>query len=192
VLSAQHSNEDNLAMVKLARELGATKLYLAALDGWEGDKILRSEDNNPNRAGAILVAGRIPGTLKELLHDVALGAVEGVLALGAASAESVHDLAPLRALKTVVSLTSGEGSLSAVANVVIPVAVHAECSGTFVNAKGIAQQFKRAVFPPEGVKPGWEALALLGQAIGLDLGLGTLHEVRAALPVPQPAREAQL
>jgi NADH-quinone oxidoreductase subunit G len=192
VLSAQHSNEDNLALVRLARELGATRLYLAAQAGWEGDKILRSEDANPNRAGAILVAGRVPGTLKELLHDVALGAIEGVLALGWASEESAHDLAPLRALKAVVSLTSSEGSLPAVANVVIPVTVHAETSGTFVNAKGVAQQFKRAVFPPEGVKPAWEALALLAQALGVDLRLGSLKEVRAALPAPQPAQEAQL
>jgi NADH-quinone oxidoreductase subunit G len=191
VLSAQHSNEDNLALVKLARELGASKLYLAALGGWQGDDILRSEDNNPNRAGAILVAGQVPGTLKELLHDVALGSIEGVIALGWASAESAHDLAPLRALKAMVSLSSNDGALPAVASVVIPVAVHAETFGTFINAKGIAQQFKRAVFPPEGVKPAWEALAVLSQAIGRDIRLGSLKEVRAALPAPR-AQEAQV
>jgi NADH-quinone oxidoreductase subunit G len=182
VLSAQHSNEDNLALVQLARELGANKLYLAALGGWEGDSILRSADNNPNRAGALLVAGGNLGTLKDLLSDVAQGAIDGVLSLGWASAESAAELAPLGKLKVHVSLTSNEGALPSVAQVVIPVTVHAETAGTFVNGKGVAQQFKRAVFPPEGVKPAWEALSSLAKALGKDIRFGSLSEVRAALP----------
>ncbi len=191
VLSAQHSNEDNLALVKLARELGVQKLYLAALGGWEGDTILRSADNNPNRAGAELVAGGALGTVQDLLKDVAAGAVEGVVALGWASAESAADLAPLAALKAHVSLTSNEGALPSVAHVVIPVAVHAETAGTFVNGKGIAQQFKRAVFPPEGVKPAWEVIATLGKELGKDIRFSSLSEVRAALPAVR-MQEAQV
>jgi len=191
VLSAQHSNEDNLALVKLARELGATKLYLAALGGWEGDKILRSSDNNPNRAGAVLVAGGELPDVKQLLADVAAGSVEGVIALGWASAETPEELAPLGSLKAMVSLTSNEGALPSVAQVVIPVAVHAETAGTFVNGKGVAQQFKRAVFPPDGVKPAWEALAGLAKELDKDIRLGSLSEVRAALPAVR-AQEAQV
>ena len=191
VLSAQHSNEDNLALVKLARELGVQKLYLAALGGWEGDKILRSADNNPNRAGATLVAGGALPPLKDLLADVAAGAVEGVIALGWASAETPEELAPLASLKAMVSLSSNEGPLPSVAQVVIPVAVHAETAGTFVNEKGIAQTFKRAVFPPDGVKPAWEAIAALARELDKDLRLGSLSEVRAALPAVR-TQEAQV
>ena len=61
-------------------------------------------------------------------------------------------------------------------------AVHAECSGTLVNRKGMAQQFKRAVLPPEGIKPAWEAIAALSKAVGKDIGLGSINEVRAQLP----------
>jgi NADH-quinone oxidoreductase subunit G len=185
VLSAQHSNEDNHALVKLAKELNANKLYLAALGGWEGDKILRNADNNPNRAGAELVAGGKLAPLSDLLRDVAAGELDVVIALGWASAETEEQLAALSGVK-VISLTSNEGTLPSVATVVIPVAVHAEASGTFVNAKGIAQQFKRAIFPPEGVHPAWEAIAHLAKALGKNLALSTLADVRAGLPAPKP------
>jgi NADH-quinone oxidoreductase subunit G len=190
VLSAQHSNEDNLALVKLGKELGATRFYLAALGGWEGDAILRSADNNPNRAGALLVAEQELKSTRDLARDAAEGALEGVLALGWATSESAEELAPLAKLK-LVSLSSNEGALTSLASLVVPVAVHAETSGTFVNAKGLAQQFKRAVFPPEGVKAAWETLAALGKALDRDLRLGSLNEVRAALPAPK-AQEAHV
>jgi NADH-quinone oxidoreductase subunit G len=200
VLSAQHSNEDNLALVKLARELGASKLYLAALGGWDGDDILRHSDNNPNRAGAELVAGQALKGLKDLAQDAQSGAVEGALALGWASAESAAELAALARIK-LVSLSSNTGALPSLAQVVVPVTVHAETFGTFVNAKRIPQQFKRAVFPPEGVRSAWETLAALSQQIGRDIRLGSLKEVRAALPADanaaltaanKPAQEAHV
>jgi NADH-quinone oxidoreductase subunit G len=189
VLSAQHSNEDNHALVRLAREIGANKLYLAALGGWEGDSILRSADNNPNRAGALLVAGQELKSLRDLVADAASGSVEGVLALGWASAESAAELAPLAKLK-LISLSSNLGALPSIAKVVVPVAVHAETFGTFVNAKGVGQQFKRAVNPPESVRSAWETLAALSQQIGRDIRLGSLKEVRAALPDPANAAPA--
>jgi NADH-quinone oxidoreductase subunit G len=191
VLSAQYSNEDNLALVKLARELGAGKLYLAALGGWDGDEILRNADNNPNRAGAELVAGQALKSLRDLAQDAQSGAIEGALALGWASGESAAELGALAGIK-LVSLSSNVGALPSLAQVVVPVTVHAETFGTFVNAKGIAQQFKRAVFPPEGVRSAWETLAALSQQIGRDIRLGSLKEVRAALPAAKPAQEAHV
>jgi NADH-quinone oxidoreductase subunit G len=192
VLSAQHSNEDNLALVELARELGVQKLYLAALGGWPGDTILRSSDNNPNRAGAALVAGRPIPELRSALDDIASGEIEGIIALGWASAEQSEELAPLSGLKALVSLTSNEGLLPSLATVVVPVAVHAETFGTFVNSKGIAQQFKRAIFPPEGVRAAWETIGLLAKALGRTARFSSLTEVRAALPAPKRREEAQV
>jgi NADH-quinone oxidoreductase subunit G len=117
--------------------------------------------------------------------------VEGVIALGWATAEGTRDLAALSRMRAFVSLTSNEGALPSLAQIVIPVATHAETFGTFVNAKGVAQQFKRAVFPAEGVRAAWEVLAELGRALGRDLQLKSLSEVRAALPKVAP-QEAQV
>jgi len=176
VLSAQHTTEDNLALAKLAAALGAERLYLAALGGWEGDDILRSEDNNPNRAGATQAAGG--ATLKsvgELLADVQAGAVQGVLALGWATAEKLEELAPLVALDSVVSLTSHVGALPAVATVAIPVADTFEVHGSFVNAKGLAQAFQPTLSPPDGIEPAWKTISNLAGKLGKDLGFKDLQ-----------------
>lgn len=182
VLSAQHTTEDNLAMVKLARALGADRLYLAALGGWQGDDILRSDDNNPNRAGAAQAAGE-PGlkSVEDLLFDVRAGSVRGVVALGWATAERLEELAPLASLDCVVSLTSHVGALPAVAAVAIPVADIYEIDGSFVNEKGIAQSFERVLPPPAGIEPAWKTISDLAAVLGADVGFTDLNGLRQSL-----------
>jgi NADH-quinone oxidoreductase subunit G len=187
VLSAQHSTEDNYAAVRFAAALGTDALYLAALGGWEGDEILRSEDNNPNRAGALHVAGRVLPPVSALVAKAAAGEVDAVLALGGASSESAEALAPLRKLST-VCLASNAGPLTEVASLLVPVAHHVEMDGTFVNRQGLSQRFWPAVPPPEGVRPAWETLAALGELLGKPLGLGQLAELRKGLGVAAPAQ----
>ena len=182
VLSAQHTTEDNLALAKLAQALGSEQLYLAALGGWEGDDILRSDDNNPNRAGATQAArGATLKTVSNLLDDVQSGVVQGVLALGWATAERLEELTPLVTLEAVVSLTSHVGALPAVASVAIPVADTFEIEGSFVNEKGMAQAFKPVLPRPVGVEPGWRAVATLAGQLGHDLGFKDLQALRQGL-----------
>jgi NADH dehydrogenase/NADH:ubiquinone oxidoreductase subunit G len=188
VLSAQHSSEDNLAAAKLAAALGTQSLYLAALGGWEGDKILRSSDNNPNRRGAMQAAGKALAPLTSLLEAVAADKIDAVVVLGSLCAETAEKIAPLREVSTIV-LASNHGPLSEVASVLIPVAGHHEAAGTFVNAAGLAQRANAAVPPPDGVRPAWEILAALARALGKDLGFTQLSELRAGLgPVGTEAR----
>ncbi len=182
VLSAQHSTEDNLALAKLASALGTEQLYLAALPKWEGDDILRSEDQNPNRAGATTAAaGTALKSVAELLADVQSGSVQAVLALGWATAESLDDLAPLLALDAVVSLTSHVGALPAVASVAIPVADTFEIDGSFVNAKGMSQSFGPVLPAPMGVEPAWKTISDLARQLGKDLGFESLESLRRGL-----------
>ncbi len=181
VLSAQHSSEDNLAAVKLAAALGTDKLYLAALPGWEGDTILRSADNNPNRRGALQVAGRDLPHVAALLAALKDGSVAGVVALGWASAEDAAALAPLRSVPS-LSLASHHGALPEVAQFVVPVATHAEAEGSFVNAKGMSQRFLAAIPPPTGVRPAWEVLGQLAKLMGKDIGVASMADLRRALP----------
>ena len=182
VLSAQHSTEDNLALVKLARAIGADALYLAALGGWEGDDILRSDDNNPNRAGATqAAAGSSLKTVAQLVADVQRGEVQGVLALGWACAEKLEELAPLLALDAVISLSSHVGALPAVASVAVPVGDIFEVDGSFVNAQGMSQAFKPVLSAPPGVQPAWQTILDLGSELGKDLGFVDLATLRASL-----------
>lgn len=196
VLSAQHSSEDNYVLARLAREyFGTDRLYLTALGGWRGDDILRHPDNNPNRAGAKAVAGGELGTMERLVADVEAGHVEAVLSLGWATSLSEAELAPLANLEGVgkaahVNLTTNAGPLTATASVVVPVGAVAETSGTFVNAKGIAQGFSRAIRAPGGIKSGWETLLEIGRRLGWDIDFRRLGDVQKAMPRQLPAATA--
>jgi NADH-quinone oxidoreductase subunit G len=191
VLSAQHSCEDNDLLARFGREvLGSERFYLAALGGWQGDDILRDADNNPNRAGALAAltdqAGQA-GSLQDLLKDIQAGAVEGVLALGWASAEDAAALAPLRSLKASVVLASNTGPLTEVAKVLVPVASFAEMEGTFINRQGTSQRFERVIRPPAGIRPAWETLMQLARAMNKPLAISQLGDLRNTLPGDDPA-----
>jgi NADH-quinone oxidoreductase subunit G len=193
VLSAQHSSEDNYVLAKLAREHFETdRLYLTALGGWRGDSILRHPDNNPNRAGAKAVAGGELGTMERLVADIEAGHVQAVLSLGWATSLTEAQLAPLANLEGVgtaahVNLTTNAGPLTSTASVVVPVASVAETSGTFVNAKGMAQSFRRAVRAPGGIKSGWETLVEIGRRLGWEIDFRRLGDVQRAMPHKLPA-----
>ncbi len=197
VLSAQHSSEDNFVLASFARDvLGSSRFYVAALGGWDADKILRNADNNPNRAGALAAVNGVDGvggkagTVADLLKDVAGGLVEAVVALGWASVEDAATLAPLRSLKATVSLSSHVGALTEVATTLIPVSSIAEMDGSFTNAQGTSQHFERAILAPEGVKPAWHTLLALAKAMNKPLAFNQLSDVRGSLP-PKSVQEAR-
>ena len=191
VLSAQHATEDNFALAQLAEKLGTERLYMAALGGWEGDEILRHQDNNPNRNGVSQVAGgAIDDSVEDLIEDVLAGEVQAVIALGWATAATLEQVRGLEKLDCVISLTSNEGPLAEVASVVIPVASWAEMFGSFTNAKGVTQHFGRAISPPHGVQPAWRTLVRLSEELGVALPYARTGDVRKAMAPPTPTATA--
>lgn len=196
VLGAGMSSEDNFVAVRFAQLLGTSRLYLAARDaetlGWKGDAILKNADPNPNRAGAAQVAGRDLADLDDLVADVLAGQVSGVLALGHLGGEGEGTLDALKKLEIVLSLASNEGPLPSVASMQVPVASWAETFGTFVNAKGHAQTFARAIPAPDGVLPAWKTLVLIAKELGLALSYERTGDVRNAMnAATAPAADAQ-
>ena len=120
-------------------------------------------------------------SVADLLADVQSGAVQGVLALGWATAEKLEELAPLLALDAVVVLTSHVGALPAAASVTIPVADTFEVDGSFINAKGMAQSFKPTLSAPAGIEPAWRSISALAGKLGKDLGFKDLQGLRQGL-----------
>jgi len=113
-----------------------------------------------------------------------------VLSLGWAAAEGVEALAPLASVPH-VNLSSNIGPLTQVATIVVPVATVAESSGAFTNAQGMVQSFKKAVTAPLGITSGWETLAAIAEAAGLDLKLKKLADVRGAMPADSATAPAE-
>jgi NADH-quinone oxidoreductase subunit G len=179
VLSAQRSLEENMVAVDYANAVGA-ELFLTGKPGWDGDKVLRNTDQNPNRAGALKAAGKdaLP-SVSDLLKRASQ--FEAVLVLGEDCEESSDALKALEKKQVIVLATHEHGAWVDVANTVIPVAVWAESEGTFVNNKGMAQGYKRALSAPANVVQAWEALAKIAQTAGADTGYKRFSEVRSAM-----------
>jgi NADH-quinone oxidoreductase subunit G len=180
VFSAQHSNEDNYVLARLAREFWQVgRLYIAGKpDAPErADDILRDADVNPNRAGvAALLADAAPGGVDELRADLSSGAVRTLLVLGheLGSANSALADAPLANL---IVLSDRDTGIARHARVVLSVAAWAEIHGTMTNRQGLVQRL-HAAFPPAGqALPGWDALVRLGRATGAALDYSNAKRV---------------
>jgi NADH-quinone oxidoreductase subunit G len=76
-------------------------------------------------------------------------------------------------------------SLEAVADLMLPIGVFAETSGTLVNTEGTWQRFQGAVAPPGEARPGWKVLRVLGNLCDLPgfeyADSGEIHAELAAL-----------
>ena len=77
------------------------------------------------------------------------------------------------------------------ATVVLPVSSWAECDGTFVNAKGMAQESEKAIAPRGDSLPAWKLVAVLAKALGLPMAWTKLAQVRRAMAPEAGATVAQ-
>jgi len=69
----------------------------------------------------------------------------------------------------VISLNSFVNeSIKATADVILPIALNAETSGTYINAEGTWQSFDAAVTPLGDTKPGWKVLRVLGNLFDMN------------------------
>jgi len=107
-----------------------------------------------------------------------------IVAVTACPTGIAHTVMAAEALKktgekafTVVQ-TSFESSLASKADVVLPMAIWSERSGTLTNTEGRVQKANAAVKPVEEAKPDWEILSLLANKLGKKLGT-SLDEISA-------------
>jgi NADH-quinone oxidoreductase subunit G len=186
VFSAQHSNEDNYALLALARDvIGTESLFYSGNPYGEGDTILRNEDKNPNTRGVASLTKVNPARpMQDLAGDLEAQEFSVVLALGSEIAE-LEALPPGNA--TIVCIAAHDGPLTERATVVLPASSWAESEGTFVNVKGMVQQSEQAIGPMFDSRPAWKLLAGIAFRLGKDFGWRKLGDVRAALaPEPSP------
>jgi len=194
VLSAQHSLEDNWAMLELARtSLGTTNIYVSkAADGYE-DTILIHKDKNSNTRGVAELAPEAK-PFEALIADATAARVTHVIALGSATPrESEDDVGTLKALRALVTIASNAGPLANAAHVTLPAASWAEASGTYVNAKGMKQVADKSIDLLGSARPAWEHVVTLAEALGLSPTFRKLSEIRSRLGItpPRPAAEVR-
>jgi NADH-quinone oxidoreductase subunit G len=93
------------------------------------------------------------------------------------------DQKALAAADLVVAITTHlTESLRDVADVVLPIGVFAETSGTYVNAEGRWQSWAGAAKLPGESRPGWKVLRVLANLLGLEgIDYNSSDEIRDAL-----------
>src|SRR5882724_4159271 len=186
VLSAEHSNEDNFALLSLAKALGISDVYQSARPAGQGDDILRHPDKNPNTAG-IAALGR-PFGLKsfvEFVEAIRAGKASTVIALGSATPTG-GGAAALSDVKSLIAFSTHEGPFVERASVVLPASSWAEADGIFVNAKGMSQGSEKAVTPQGSSKPAFRLIAELAALAGKPLAWKKIAELRAAMAPAAP------
>jgi NADH-quinone oxidoreductase subunit G len=182
VLSAQHSNEDNFALLKLARDvLGTGNVFLGGKPNGVGDNVLRHADKNPNTKGVTqLCTTAPPRSMQDLAAAITMTEFTAVLALGSETRD-LADAAAFSSAKTRVVIATHEGPLSKSATVLLPASSWAESDGVFVNAKGIAQESEQAIGTMGDSRPAWKLIAGLAVRLGQDFGWRKLADVRRAM-----------
>ncbi len=154
---------------------GGAKVDFRADESWKGvdelvDGILIRADPHPNSRGALeILPLEDPGAsgVEAILSQVAAGAIAGLVvcgwdpeALGEAGRKAI------RAARWVAYLGTRQPHVPDGADLVLPVAVHVERGGTFVNGPGRVQRFWPATSTHEESRPAWAALAAI--RAGLD------------------------
>ena len=134
-----------------------------------------------NNAGAWL-AGAIPhrGAAGSSVEAVGLDAqvmltqgMKGYILLGLEPELDSYDgktaLSKLQQADFVVSLTAYRTStIESYADVMLPIALFTETSGTYINIVGNWQSFTGVVQPAGDIRPGWKILRVLGNLFNLD------------------------
>jgi NADH-quinone oxidoreductase subunit G len=182
VLSAQQSNEDNFALLRLGKALRAKLWFLSGKSPGDGDDVLISPDKNPNTRGVEqLCAGVGIRSFGELCSTVEAGRIRHVLMLGSDASEPERATALLAKDTRVVVLASHYADVADQADVLLPICSWAETSGTFVNALGLAQVTQAAIPPVADASPAWKVIGRLADRLERPLGFSSLRELRAAM-----------
>jgi NADH dehydrogenase/NADH:ubiquinone oxidoreductase subunit G len=184
LFGAEFSQEDNAALLWLAKRFGAEAFFETGKPDGAADNVLKLADKNPNSTGVRQLLGKSPSPEDQLTDGLRSGLFTHVLALGTTLKDSTQEpwFSSLR--KHFVVLGTHGGALANTAHVFLPVAWAAESTGTFVNASGLAQASAQAVRPVVGVIPAHQAILKIAEGLGLGSPWKTLAELRAFIPGP--------
>jgi NADH-quinone oxidoreductase subunit G len=172
IIGAKATNEESYLFARLLKEQIGTEqvtgLSWSPADAFH-DNFLIKADKNPNTRG-LQALGLLNGKTSalEILAAAERGEVKALLVFGVdlvtAFGQEKVDKA-LSNLDVGVFDTDYNGTTE-YADVILPIGTAPETDGTFTNHAGRVQRIRQAFPPPGDVKPGWEALSLVGTRFG--------------------------
>jgi NADH-quinone oxidoreductase subunit G len=191
IASPSASNEDLLACLSFAKTgLNVSEIFVSGRADGTADELLMMADKNPNRAGLTNIAKALGLAVKgfgELAPAVAQGNIKALWIVGSEVPLDGEAFGKLcLTMDAVVTQATNEGWATAQATVALPASTHVEDEGTFTQAQGITQRFRRAYPPRQDSQPHWKWAGELSAGLGLAPGHGSSREVWKALASQVP------
>jgi NADH-quinone oxidoreductase subunit G len=176
VASARQTTEELYLLKKLAVRTGAVTDSIPRTG--EADRLLVSEDRNPNSNGARLtgIAFTEMGIrLPEIAEGIRSGAIRTLVVFGEDVTQHGIGADLLAKLETLIVSDILPNPTTEAATYLLPGCAHAEKRGTFVNGKGRLQRFLKAVEAKGDARPEGEFLLEWVNATSGRLGVATIE-----------------
>ncbi len=166
IASGKQTNEELFMMRTLAAELG-TDLISIIPHTQESDKMLISEDRNPNTTGAGLVLGLDDPTekLAAIKDGISNGSIKAVIAASEDLLDAGFSANDIDALELLISIFNTTNATAQASDIVFPGASSAEKRGSMINVTGRLQKLNAACIPPADARDDWEIISDLILAI---------------------------
>ena len=166
IASGQQTNEELFMMHTLAAELD-TDLISIIPHSQESDKMLISEDRNPNTTGAGLILRLEDPTqkLETIKEGINKGSIKAVVVASENLLEAGFSGEDLEALELLISVFNTTNATAQSSDIVFPGASSAEKRGSMINVAGRLQKLNAACTPPGDARDDWEIISDLILAI---------------------------
>lgn len=166
IASGKQTNEELFMMRTLAAELGSDLISIIP-HTQESDKMLISEDRNPNTTGAGLVLGLDDPTekLATIKDGISNGSIKAVIAASEDLLDAGFSADDIDALELLISIFNTTNATAQASDIVFPGASSAEKRGSMINITGRLQKLNAACIPPADARDDWEIISDLILAI---------------------------
>ena len=160
IASGKQTNEELFMMRTLAAELG-TDLISIIPHTQESDKMLISEDRNPNTTGAGLILGLDDPTekLASIKDGISNGSIKAVIAAAEDLLDAGFSAEYIDGLELLISIFNTTNATAQASDIVFPGASSAEKRGSMINVTGRLQKLNAACIPPADARDDWEIIS---------------------------------
>ena len=160
IASGKQTNEELFMMRTLAAELG-TDLISIIPHTQESDKMLISEDRNPNTTGAGLILGLDDPTekLASIKDGISNGSIKAVVAAAEDLLDAGFSAEYIDGLELLISIFNTTNATAQASDIVFPGASSAEKRGSMINVTGRLQKLNAACIPPADARDDWEIIS---------------------------------
>lgn len=160
IASGQQTNEELFMMRALAAELETESVSIIA-HSQESDKMLISEDRNPNTTGAGLILNLDDPSQKidSIKNGISNGTIKAVVVASENLLDAGFTSEDLDALDLLISIFNTTNATAQVSDIVFPGASSAEKRGSMINVAGRLQKLNAACTPPADARDDWEIIS---------------------------------